>query len=221
MSDITEPSGEPRGRVPRAVREREMLDVAEAAFATEGFSATTMDAVAEQSGVTKPMVYAYFGSKEGLFRACMERGKRRLFAMVDQAADPEQPPAIQLWKGISTFFEFVEVHRNSWTILFGEGTSTGGPFADESARLREEIARLVTQLLGEAVTTAGKVGESRLQRLEPMAHALTGACSSAAEWWIDQPDYDRETISWLLMNFAWMGFGDLVEGVVWRPPIDE
>src|SRR5215212_1597600 len=69
----------PRGsrRVPRAVREREMLAVAERAFAARGYHAASVDGIAEAAGITKPMVYAYFGSKEGLYRACMRAARER------------------------------------------------------------------------------------------------------------------------------------------------
>ena len=67
-------------KVPREVREQQMLEAAESAFAARGFHAASVDAIAEASGITKPMVYAYFGSKEGLYRACMQRARARLLA---------------------------------------------------------------------------------------------------------------------------------------------
>ena len=66
--------------MPRAIREQQMLAAAERAFADRGFHAASIDAIAEASGITKPMVYAYFGSKEGLYRACMQRARARLLA---------------------------------------------------------------------------------------------------------------------------------------------
>src|SRR5919206_347621 len=59
VSEITRPRGR-RAKVPRAVREREMLAVAERAFAERGFHAASVDAIAEAAGISKPMVYAYF-----------------------------------------------------------------------------------------------------------------------------------------------------------------
>src|SRR6476661_8896898 len=54
-----------RIRMPRAEREAQMLAVAEQVFSTRGIQATTMDEIAELVGVTKPLIYDYFGSKEG------------------------------------------------------------------------------------------------------------------------------------------------------------
>ncbi|HYZ70303.1 MAG TPA: helix-turn-helix domain-containing protein, partial [Thermoleophilaceae bacterium] len=144
-----------RRKVPRAVREQQMLEVAERVFAERGFHAASVDAIAEGAGITKPMVYAYFGSKEGLYIACMERARRRLFEAIDNAAEADAPADEALWRGIQAFFAFVSEQRESWVVLFGESTTYGGPFAEEAGRLRRQIARLVSQLLGEAAAAAG------------------------------------------------------------------
>lgn len=203
-----------RRKVPRAVREREMLEVAEQVFASRGYHAASVDAIAEGAGITKPMVYAYFGSKEGLYVACMERARRRLFEAIDEAADADAPPDEQLWNGVLAFFTFVAERRESWSILFGEPTSSGGRFAAEASRLRGQLARLVSQLLGEAATAEG-LDPARIGAIDPLAHALVGAAESLAGWWMDHPDEPTERVAVWLMNFAWIGFGDLVRGEVW------
>jgi AcrR family transcriptional regulator len=58
-------------RLPHAERERQALEAARELFAARGFAAVTMDEVAAAIGVTKPLLYAYFGNKEQLFLACM------------------------------------------------------------------------------------------------------------------------------------------------------
>src|SRR3954462_14623649 len=60
------------GRVPRAVRERQLVELGEELFAERGFAKASMDELARRAGVTKPVIYELFGSKEGLFRACLE-----------------------------------------------------------------------------------------------------------------------------------------------------
>src|SRR3954452_13089141 len=142
----------PRGsrRVPRAVRERQMLAVAERAFAERGYHAASVDAIAEAAGISKPMVYAYFGSKEGLYRACMERARERLFDALSRAADAGAEPDEQLWLGLLAFFTFVRDRHDSWAVLLGEVTAGSGPFAVEGAAVRREIADLVGRLLQRA-----------------------------------------------------------------------
>ena len=61
-----------RTRLPRAEREQQMLRTARALFAERGYADVTMDEVAGAVGVTKPLLYNYFGNKEQLFLACMK-----------------------------------------------------------------------------------------------------------------------------------------------------
>jgi AcrR family transcriptional regulator len=61
----------PRRQQNRLNRERAILEAALTVFAAQGYSGTTMDAVAAEAGVTKPTLYSYFPSKEGLFQAMM------------------------------------------------------------------------------------------------------------------------------------------------------
>ena len=49
------------------------LTEAHALFAANGYAAVTMDEIAARVGVTKPLLYNYFGNKERLYIACMER----------------------------------------------------------------------------------------------------------------------------------------------------
>ncbi|MFO1201085.1 MAG: TetR/AcrR family transcriptional regulator [Tabrizicola sp.] len=77
----------PRRQQNRLNRERQILDAALTVFAAQGYSGTTMDAVAAEAGVTKPTLYSYFPSKESLFQAMM-LAKRDL--MLDVFAHPSR-----------------------------------------------------------------------------------------------------------------------------------
>ncbi|MET0196826.1 MAG: helix-turn-helix domain-containing protein, partial [Rhodococcus fascians] len=60
-------------RLPRAVREQQMLDAAVDVFSDNGFHETSMDAIAKKAAISKPMLYLYYGSKDELFAACINR----------------------------------------------------------------------------------------------------------------------------------------------------
>ena len=80
MSSETIDRTPPARRLPRAEREAQMLRAAATLFASHGFHATSMDDVAAACGVTKPMVYSYFGSKEGLMTTLLEQTGNMLLA---------------------------------------------------------------------------------------------------------------------------------------------
>ena len=89
----------------RLNRERQILDAALTVFAAQGYSGTTMDAVAAEAGVTKPTLYSYFPSKESLFQAMM-LGQRDL--MLDVFAHPSpQGMVADLWSFAWTYADTV------------------------------------------------------------------------------------------------------------------
>ncbi|HPG39726.1 MAG TPA: TetR/AcrR family transcriptional regulator [bacterium] len=53
-------------------------------FAERGYNAVSMREIAEQSGLSKPMIYYYFGSKEGIYRELAETGVSHLFSALDE-----------------------------------------------------------------------------------------------------------------------------------------
>jgi len=193
-----------------------MLAVAERAFAERGFHGASVDAIAEASGITKPMVYAYFGSKEGLYRACMQRARMRLLEALRDGVDTSAAPDQQLWHGLLAVFTFVERERDSWAILLGEVTQGTGPFAQEGAAVRREISALIAELLRRAASAEG-LDTAALGIADQLARALMGAGESLAVWWGEHPEEPVERVALTLMNFAWNGLGGFVEGRVWSP----
>src|SRR5687767_15652165 len=94
------------GRVPRPLRERQLVELGEELFAERGFARASMDELARRAGVTKPVIYELFGSKEGLFEACLEGLALRLAESIadaargaDDAGDRGADPAARLRAG--------------------------------------------------------------------------------------------------------------------------
>lgn len=67
------------------MRERQIPDAAVAVFSRRGFHLASMDDIAEVAGVSKPMIYAYLGSKDDLFIACIRREAQRLMELISAA----------------------------------------------------------------------------------------------------------------------------------------
>lgn len=66
--------GTPRGqRMTRRAREQQLIDVALSVFAEQGYQETTVEDIASRAGITKPVIYDHFGSKEGLLSAVVQR----------------------------------------------------------------------------------------------------------------------------------------------------
>src|SRR5690242_9396163 len=135
---MTKSSGMPTSgqRLPRADRERLMLDAAGDAFSTRGLHASSMDEIAQAAGVTKPMLYRYFHSKEDLYAAYLRMTGQELIQRVRAPETRNQPPRARLRAGLRAFLTYVEEHRAGWTVLHGEST------APADADIAREIAAL-------------------------------------------------------------------------------
>ena len=182
-----------RTRLPRAVREQQMLDAAVAVFSRRGFHAASMDEIAEVAGISKPMVYAYLGTKEELFVMCLHREGTRLMEAIAEAAHLDARPDEQLRGALHAFLGFVADHRDAWSVLYrqarGQETFTG-----VLAHMRDRMIDVVAGLLG------GTDPDTMLA-----AHALVGACESVADWLVDNPDADAPTAAGRLMSLLWPG----------------
>ncbi len=200
-------------RLPRSVRERQMLDAAVVEFARHGFHAASMDDIAAGANVSKPMVYAYLGSKEDLFIACLHREGTRVMEAIAEVVEPHLGPDEQLWRGMRAFFGYVAAHRDGWSVLYRQSR---GPFAGESDRMRTRMIEVVAGMLTRAVESRGR--QTRATDLTALAYALVGACESLGGWLLDNNDESPDLIASRLMNIVWLGTGHVLDGATWRPP---
>src|SRR5215216_4590361 len=155
-----------------------MLDAAVRVFSRRGFHAASMDEVAEQAGISKPMVYAYLGTKEELFVACLYREGTRLMEAIVRIVDPDLPADEQLWRGLRAFFAFVGAHREGWSVLYRQARGQE-PFAAEAAAMRRRMVEVVAGLLERAIKSAGR-GLPPADDLTSTAYALVGVAESLA-----------------------------------------
>ncbi|RLK60291.1 TetR/AcrR family transcriptional regulator [Actinokineospora cianjurensis] len=203
-------------RLPREVRERQILDAAVTVFSRHGYHNASMDEISDVAGVSKPMIYAYLGHKEDLFAACIRREASQLMEAIAGGVRAEAPPDMQLWHGLRAFFRFVGDQRESWRVLHRQATSQGGPFSEELLAMRSRAITLVDALLVRSATSRG-LDETATKSTEALAAALVGAGESLADWWLDHPDVPEKVVASWLMNLVWMGLGNLVDGAVWTP----
>jgi AcrR family transcriptional regulator len=172
------------GRVPRAVRERQLVELGEELFAERGFAKASMDELARRAGVTKPVIYELFGSKDGLFNACLEGLALRLAGEIADAARAEQEPEARLRAGGLAFLRFARDNRVAYELLYE------GRFSEAAASVRRRQAALILELMRELAPT--DVDE---RELEVAAHAVNSAYEGVAQWMWDHPDIPIERLA--------------------------
>jgi AcrR family transcriptional regulator len=220
-------STEPK-RLPRKVREQQMLDAAVEVFSSRGYHAASMDEIAERAKVSKPLLYMYLGSKEETFAACVTRESDRFVDTIGVAIRAEvQSPGERLWRGLLAFFTYVTEHRASWTVLYQQARSLNDSLARQVARIRGEIIATVTELVLQAKPDYARsdetdAGYAALRRESAAtAHALVGAADAMAEWALTTPDEEPSQTALRLMNMVWTGMERGAKGEHFIEPDDQ
>ena len=185
-------------RLPRAVREQQMLDAAVQMFSANGYHETSMDVIAAQAQISKPMLYLYYGSKEELFGACLNRELGRFIDAVRADIDLKQPARELLRRTISSVLQYIDANRASWIVLYTQATSSQA-FAHTVREGRGKIIDLVARLL-EAGTRHPEPGTD----FHMVAVALVGAGEAVAGR-VSVGDADVDEASELLINLFWRG----------------
>jgi AcrR family transcriptional regulator len=172
------------GRVPREVRERQIVELAEQLFSERGYQGASMDELARRAGVTKPVVYELFGSKDGLFRTCLERSAERLAKVVAEAVRAESEPEARVRAGGLAFLRFAADNRVAWELMME------GRFSDAAVEVRRRQAALVHELLLEKAPA-----EVDPRELELAAHAVNSAYEGVAHWMWEHPEVPLERLA--------------------------
>jgi AcrR family transcriptional regulator len=177
------PAAPTRGRLPRAEREAQMLGTAHTLFAERGYAAVTMDEVAAAVGVTKPLLYTYFGNKDRLYLACMRPAGDALLEAVVAAIEKTATPVEALRSGIHAFFAFIDADRSAWRVLFDETLPAGGEVARGVLEYRERLEALVTGALLDQIPP-GRGGRRARAEVAALSVALLGAAEALGRWWL-------------------------------------
>jgi AcrR family transcriptional regulator len=174
------------------------LTVAHALFAERGYAAVTMDEVAAAVGVTKPLLYNYFGNKERLYIACMERSGQTLFEKIEESVRQATNPNDALNLGLRGFFEFLDSDRAAWAVLFSETSSHVASVAERVGDYRGRIASLVAaSLLAELPSKRRAAARTEV---EALSEALLGAAEALARWWLHTEAISAHAAAELLIS---------------------
>lgn len=186
-------------RLPRAVREQQMLDAAVAEFSETGYADTSMDAIAARAQISKPMLYLYYGSKDELFAACISRESGRFLEVMSADFDPRLRQREQARMLVRTFLLYVHENAQSWRVLYRVASGSAG-FSSVVTEARERITEMITELIRQGTTVEGASDVD----FELTAVALVGAAEAVADR-ISEGDVSVDAATDLLLGITWRG----------------
>ena len=133
--------------VPRAEREEQIVAEAVDEFAASGYAGASMVEIARRAGISKPLIYQYFGSKDGLFLACLHTVSGGLLARLEAAElDVDDSVASRIYP-LRAIFEALNPQPHAWRLLFDPSMPAAGEIAAAAAQYRTRTTRARRQRL--------------------------------------------------------------------------
>ncbi|WAZ26235.1 TetR/AcrR family transcriptional regulator [Streptomyces cinnabarinus] len=170
--------------MPRKDRERLILDAAAEEFGRRGHASGSTRDVAARAGISKPMIYEYFGSKDGLYLSCLDRAGTRLIAAVESA---QKGPSdlTRAARTLQAIFTALEPHPHDWDLVYDPTLPPGTDLHTMATTYRRELNRLG------AVGVAEYLSDTRAT--DPLdadfaTHLWYGTVTAAVAWWRHHPE---------------------------------
>ncbi|HYI46517.1 MAG TPA: TetR/AcrR family transcriptional regulator [Actinomycetota bacterium] len=184
----------------RAGRRQELLDAAHRVIRRDGPTAS-MDDVAAEAGITKPILYRHFGNKGGLYKALAERYVWALLTERRRIVQDQTDPHLRLRATIDAYLAFVEQDPQVYRFL-AQHAFYERPEAQ--AALTDYIRTLAGDVAAELDEGLKRAGGNRAAA-QPWAFGIIGLVQMATDWWLEDRSMSRAEFVDHLTNLLWTG----------------
>ncbi len=188
-------------RMPRAQRRAQLLDAALDVFVSKGYHQAAMEDIAEEAGVSKPVLYQHFPGKLELYLALLDTQCDHLEALVMEALESSNDHEERVYATVRAFFAFVADEGGSFRLIY-ESDLTNDP------QVRHRLDALEAQL-GDAIAQR-IMQDTPLQRelAEMLGLAMAGAAQVMARTWLAHgAHFPEEAAAEAAGHLAWRGIG--------------
>jgi AcrR family transcriptional regulator len=171
--------------VPRAEREEQIVAVAIDEFAQRGYSGASMIEIAAKAGISKPLIYQYFGSKDGLYLACLHQVAGALLGRLERAWQEEDDSVISRIHTLEAIFEALEPQRIAWQLLYDASMPASGEIADVATDYQTRTTYIATSGSARFLRVRGQndAGDASV-----LSAVWMGLVNSLVAWWLEHPD---------------------------------
>lgn len=167
-----------RVRMTGPQRREQLIEVAMGLFAAKGFEAVSIEEIAAEAGVSKPIVYEHFGSKDGLFAVIVDREVGYLLGALEAALD--QPhPRDRLHAAVSAFFDYLATRPDGFRAIVRDAPAgqDAGAYAGLLRNLTTRVEQVLRRHFAQRGVSRGRAGLA--------APALVGAVAMAGQRWLE------------------------------------
>jgi AcrR family transcriptional regulator len=184
-------------RLPAPARREQILDVSVQVFARNGFHSTSMNDVAEAAGVTKPVLYQHFDSKQDLYLALLEEAGLRLRNAVAKGVASATNGKEMTELGFKAYFRWVAEDHDAFLLLFGSRANRDEESTVAIRRITAEAAAAIAPLIAADIAP---------DHQRTLAHGLVGMAEGVTRHLVERGDtFDPEVLGQQVADLAWAG----------------
>lgn len=174
-------------RVPAEVRREQLLDAAIAVIVRDGYAGVSVDAIAREAGVTRPVVYGVFDGLTPLLTALLDRQEARALAQLEEAMSDDASlltePEEFLVNAAVRMIDAITDDPHTWRPILLAPSSTPEAVRERIERDREQVRRQVGRLLEVGLALRGGPAVD----VEVVSHALVAVMEHFGRLLLDDP----------------------------------
>lgn len=178
-----------RTRLDPEVRREQIVEAAEQVFHGRDPSEVTFEEIAEAAGVSRALVYNYFGDKGGLVAAVYLRSLRRLDDELLATVDPGDDAPSRLRSVVRCYLGFARANPAAWRLI---GSTSASEHPEVQAARRDRFDQL-------AANWGGTI------QARTLARAVVGFLEAATLDWLENSDVDLDHMADLVFTSLWTG----------------
>jgi AcrR family transcriptional regulator len=204
----------PGARLPRTARRAQLLTAAQEVFVRAGYHSAAMDDIAEQAGVSKPVLYQHFSSKLELYLALLDQHTEALVAAVRQALAATHDNKQRVADTITAYFEFVGRQGEPFRLVFESDLTNELAVRERVDAVTDRCADAIAEVISEDTDLAP-------EQAKLLGVALTGMAQVTARYRLTtEGSIPRDDASRLIGQLSWRGLGGFPKAEADAPHAD-
>lgn len=198
-----------RVRLTGEQRGAQLLDVAEELFARRGYEGVSIEDIARAAKVTRPVVYQHYGSREGVFLACVERVRQQFEqSLLERVNAAGEELAERVRAAGTLYFDLIEEDPEKFALLFSA-----------SASLHDDLGDGLKDLRTRTIHAIASVVRTQLPEMKPeaalaFAYAASGIGEQLGRWWLAKPSMSKRRV----LAYYVAAIEGAFNGIVASPP---
>lgn len=172
-----------------AQRRKQLLEVSKHLFAQAGYDATTVEEIAAQAGVSKPVVYSHFGGKEGVYAVLVDREVNRLLDRITLSITNENRGRDMVRASALAFLDYIDEDPDAFRVLVRDAPASMA--SGTVSGLLDDVADKAADVISEFFTRS-----DRDTSVAPIyANALVGMIAHVGTWWSANGEISKEAVA--------------------------